>query len=1063
MKVSAKKSLGKRALALVLALLLAVTSLSVAMALPAGTGAEAQGGTQTLASDLDDELAALYAQIEAYEEKMDGNTVYTNMDAAYTAYCAACKAYYENYYGYEYDDGSKAHQQNVEEVTSATDALQTALTNMETFTGYVGEATTAADGSYTTGTLTSKSAGATYPVATLGEGHNDTALYDELSGVMYTYGIGSSAGYVGPGASVHSITSVRLDGAGVNAGLVYGSIVFLYTGTNHDSQYNQTSTYAVPIGSYSDGNTDYARRNVLYEMGVSLTEEEKAASYTLNGNAFEIRRDWHGYQTDTFGYTPTTNGTIYPGGNTSYSENTYYYGYDTTQGYGGTNCNSSYITHVFGASSGNHTSVYSNTLYFTGDMNTTAPSSLTTNNSYYSKFDMLDYQYFRCGNNVGGNGGKYYFIRPSRANMNLIGFDSSSALTAASNFSSGNLSSNWSNNSITSDAQPGGAADSYIYVVDYDSVLTALDNNKKYLNMVDDNYYYRYGSSGMHAILAAYDQLTEYDPNSSFLSNGTNLDVDNLVGMVAGVLSSYVSDLESAVSLNVSNSRVTGYDTVTTFVHHMILTGYDENGNSEKYNFLRNGVYATSGTDAIGDYTWHNDGDTITAAGTVGVATRTLNPPSTLVQTTNQVAGYEYNQAVTDKYYSASDEGFIHAVNITRDGGGQWGTQMYVTVYSATAELYVYHTPEEIELTVNYVDKSNATLKTSTVTLEYYKTALEAESFVQGGSKWVRTSTEISSTYPSSYFEADANGTTHSYTWNSSAVSDTANYITTVEYEAQAVNVVYAAYSVILQNESTNEFIGGSTQQDGYVQLNGSSEVLAQVSESPTAAYTTAESVSANGTVAPVGATAVKNDSLSNDKFLYWFVSTKSPEEISYTDFTAANYISAVNNLVPNLETDAAKIGLESIADWDENTTYYYYAVFTADEMNTETKHITVVLNVTDEENWESLIGSEFIIHVEDTLTGGDAVYSADTVAVIGNDGTATVVFDVLPGECTVKVISDFAYGFSDASDNETVDPSSEDDHTVTFKLSYNPLNTADNDSDIQTNIFVLGSDDTDS
>ncbi len=1252
----------KAALSILLALVLAVTAVSVGFVMPSST--LAASSAKTYADGIDDELGKLKDNIEEYEGMMDGEHLYTNMEAAYEKYCDACKTYYENYYGYDYEDGAKVHTQSVNEVTSANTALETAIENMKPYTGYVGEATTAADGDYTkdedvakanssTALLMQKDDSNTYTVdcstqygtskdteaKVMGDDHNSIEMYDELSGVMYTYGVsnqnGANAGNYGPSPTATKSNGGRLGSAEVNVGLIYGSVVFLYTGEGKEENeyFKRTSTYAVPINAYVDCAQDYKDQISVSYIGVNLEDEE----YDMNGGAFELHRGWHGwleYQNHTSYYvTGTGHDDNNSNNNYATSSNNYenhFFGY--TEGFGYYSQSSYYSEICANGATGNeetgsglyyrsHTpdhsgntnwynTIYSNTLYYTGDPKTSvankdttkiageSTSSVTGTGTYYAAYDLLDYTYYNMSGGNSGTGnqnrkrsgcfGNYWLIRPVRSGTSgsVTGYYSNHAgnngsgnitNTTLPNFvkavedfetsgdASGFYSSTTENNSFASNAQPGGAADSYIYVVDYEPVLDAVDEYMQYTKIADpdSNTYYRYGSDSMKAILSAFDSITGYNPNSAFSgdNNITTLNVAETVEDVAETLEDSVDSLEDVIEDNtIAASEATpksatqpladtdedlivkDYDTVSYTIHEMVQTGYDEaTGTSNKYDFLTSeGQFVTTGTDDMGVYEYY-DGtkrpepkamsstsptsvkplvssnyEYTTIKGTVG-ETRATYTVSISRADDDLLMGHEFNSEVFASYYGATEGaqdtltgGFLNDVftSVTEyahsSGYQPVDYTATITVYAQKAELYVFESAREYQIyyilkdRTNYDTEGDAAYKTSVVleqrdpiTISYYTKYVEdavPTTFVHNGALY-KLSTATRDVWSGngnpSVSRADTSKGDVTYTWLYTEAYHTSAREVNVYYTRVPVNVVYASHSVIIES-GTNQIIGDATQTDGYVKVKGAEDSTAteQFSEQTTAAYNTYVDSSTTYPVSgPVGATAVPNTSTDNGKeatFVRWYLLDKAPGDVTWYDFSSATAVSGSwteTDYVPNLVDDMKQAGLAAanateediIGAWDEETTYYYYAVFTADEPDTSTKHLQVTLQIDDwDPSMATETGTQFIVNVTDEISDGldmDISY----VAEIGSDGTVTLTFDLLPGTCVVEINTDFAYGYSlvideedthnlgDGTQQEIINTGTEDNHHLYFHLVYDPLNTAESNSDSKTNNFTYG------
>jgi hypothetical protein len=238
-----KTGLSKKLISVILSILLVITAIPMTVFADID-GIDGLDGT-------DANSAKLLTAMNAYTDKMDG-TVYTNMYAAYSAYLQASQAYDAYVYG-DVDIDLDAY----------ADALTTATSNMTEYKGYSGTATSASDGSYKTSTLVES---------------------DEMSNVLYTYGMGNNATYA---SSTNDSQFV---------GLQYGAITFLYNG----------GTMACPVNMFvnSTSTTGTHRTRSLRPYKQGTTDDSTSATI------FSLSKVWHGKSTTT-GYQTVTSGDMY--------------------------------------------------------------------------------------------------------------------------------------------------------------------------------------------------------------------------------------------------------------------------------------------------------------------------------------------------------------------------------------------------------------------------------------------------------------------------------------------------------------------------------------------------------------------------------------------------------------------------------------------------------------------------------------------------------------------------------------------------------------------------------
>lgn len=197
------------------------------------------------------QMQALDTAMYNYEQKMSG-TVYTNMFDAYEMYTTAFKLYNSAIVEGNADD------EGIETVANKLQAQIDAMTPY-TVTYYADKCTDkAADGSYK---------------------KSDLVAGDEMSNVIYTYGVGSTSKYKTETTDSGSIFNKHKCTAGVQ----YGDIVFIYDGV---------TDMACPINAieYTAGGGEICRYIALDSAG-----------------AFELKHGWHGYSSKNPKYSNENN------------------------------------------------------------------------------------------------------------------------------------------------------------------------------------------------------------------------------------------------------------------------------------------------------------------------------------------------------------------------------------------------------------------------------------------------------------------------------------------------------------------------------------------------------------------------------------------------------------------------------------------------------------------------------------------------------------------------------------------------------------------------------------
>ncbi len=1066
----------KRFICLFMALILAVTVFSVGFSFKP---------TISSADTSSNELESLKNNIDNYEKMMDGTTIYNNMEPAYEAYCAACEAYYENYYGYDYEDGETQHTYSSTEVNNANLALVEAMSDMTVFEGYEGQVSSAADGSYSTSSLAQKGDSYNYYVTNHGDDYSSTELYDEMSGLLYTYGVGSGSEYYGPSLTA----SGRIDGEDVNTGLEYGSVVFFYTGENHendDSEGNnvlkQTTTYAVPINLYINANGGYLDRATVTFFAIDASDN---SNISVNNDIFQLHRAWHGHiegaQTAST-YVTIAGNALGNNGNNYYVQ---FFGHDYTSstasysGLGFRSYNKSGMTATY----------YSNTMYYTGKPSDTTANS--TVNTYYTIYDMLDYNYY----NVMAS--EYVFIRPNRSNANVSYQQAQASNDAA--VSSGNSGSfmSVSGTAMDSAGLKSGNARSYIYVIDYDSVLTAMETYKLYYNMYNGGsdgytYYRQNNNNAMSNFLSAFDKLTAIDPNNSDYFNSSSDDI-------AGQVVTLSTTLENAVDAVKSASEVldNSYDTITYSKLPVKQLVYDDTTyKSDKYVFTNaNGdfctdIYSSSPsqyTVIMGNYEYvEYYSSPTTAKGTVGGPIYGFEWD----MTDHLYNGYDFDTDVTKAYYSASTGGFLNDVEVSFSPYSSTQTSFNVVPYSKVVTFYAFHATMDINLNIVYAVKGDDNEVTEIKTIdnadkiEYYKTSIDFSQdnnenvpayFTTDTSKYVKTDDPVEADYEGDY---EQNENEIQFTWNDTYAYNKSNSTSTtcnvyVYYEPVAVTVQYMAYSVqynvSFDDESNQEeddytrdhhIVGESENIDGLIKLYDAS-----VDANSATGATESLSETVTDCTAETGATAVRNGEYEGETFVNstyfvgWYLLDHEAE--SYADFTEAHCLSTSISYKPaSLTAAATESGLSTLSsldNWTVNTVYYLYAVFTEDII--ETEHITVEIMADDEYELEA--NTPFLI----TIVGVSDISSSEhvnmtTLAYTDASGMISQTFDMREGiySVTVKSVDGLTVVASEDYSNVTVDTGDNTNPLCIFTISETTdTNNTQSDSNYIDNVFSGG------
>lgn len=189
----------------------------------------------------------LKALVDQYESRVESGTVYTNLADSYTAW-------YDAYLTYVL---VTAGVKDAEEIDAAYNTLEAEMNEMEAWSPYQATATAAADGSYTV---------------------NDLVENDEMTNVLYAYGVGSDSPYNSVG------TSGAFFQATLNTGVQYGDTVLLYDGAN---------TPAFPI-------------SMFYSKSAAINTR-RPRSLNPTSSVFELRKNWHGAGSSAdAGYQTTT-------------------------------------------------------------------------------------------------------------------------------------------------------------------------------------------------------------------------------------------------------------------------------------------------------------------------------------------------------------------------------------------------------------------------------------------------------------------------------------------------------------------------------------------------------------------------------------------------------------------------------------------------------------------------------------------------------------------------------------------------------------------------------------
>ncbi|MCD7723225.1 MAG: hypothetical protein LUH82_04675 [Clostridiales bacterium] len=1041
MKKRALKKTFKSCLNILLAAVLAVGSFSAAFVsknVGADTVAEAANSYT---------LDQLYSEISEFENMMDGTTIYTNMSAAYTAYKTACEVYYENLYGYDYETGATTVAYSQDTVNSAYTALSNAINNMSAFTGYVGTATTAADGSYSSSSLYS----GTYPSSVLGGG--STSSGDKMSGLLYTYGVGSTSGWFGASWNKVSNSNTRLGNNynyNNNHGLRYGTVVFLWTGTGHSSggnTYNETSTYAVPINAYfSPGDKKAAQF-----LSVN-SDDQTGYTGVLNNSNFILNTAWHGIKSSTGSASVWDNTAGYNSTLSTYTgTNSFQY---LNQSYTALNSNdSSSYWSAYNATNYDYVvHTYSNTLYYKGNPNKTNSSDSTnlSATAYYAKYDMICY-YTKSGSSY--NGYQPYFVFYPNRDTEYVYYTN----TAAGPVMPTTSNDYYSMYTGGGDSYQTGDAASYIYVLNYDLVLTALENNKSALAMnggSDGVTYYRQDKNGaMTALLAAFDAITDYDPNSAFSANTTSLGVSSLVATAAGTLSGYVNTLNSAAATAADN-----YDTITYTIKQVYQTGSDPldftdasgnmvtTANDTDFDSYTNLSYDKSGTvkGTVGVYFE----DSVYSEEKNGFIGNRLNSPDTVEATSTSaittLAGYSFSPNATAEYYkqvashtlttgqySSINEYSKATVTNTwtdRPSNGIQRAEIHVVPYAQNVTFYSFYTANLIEIKVNYVDADdqNTVLKTENITIPYTTLTDTVDSgFVHettsGYSKYVlladggennngdAISDAVSSTYTNFTEDSD---TEQTYTWLSSIAQQTTTYnsssgketYTSITAEENAVqrtvstDYVTTVYYRPLQVTVNYSVVSGTEIEDtsyGTLTLTGQANTDA----------TATETVTDTGNL--TGATVTVNQSQGNATYSLdgWYYSTSE-----ITDASAFSTMSAYSTD----EAVALALTETDVEDWTENQTIYLYALLSMASTYTT---LTVPIHVQDGQE-----GDVVVVEIADSNWQGYG-----TAVTLDSDGNATAVFTVYDGDYYVWVDTNWGYdiltAITDGDNASILDP----------------------------------------
>lgn len=222
--------------------------------------------------------------LDQYETRIESGTPYTNLASSY-------EAWYNGYVTYFL---VTAGVRTADEIDTAYKNLETQFNAMQVWTPYKATASQAADGSYTSLGLVDG---------------------DQMSNVLYAYGVGSSSAY----SEIDLRDSSTLQ-TYTRAGVQYGTTVLLYDGSGE---------MGFPVSMFT------ARRT---GTGTSGTRSMRPTT-----SPFALVKNWHG-----FSNTP---------------------GYQTaTESFVGYIDNSDVLSHT--GASNNSPDRYSNTLYWTGDSST---------------------------------------------------------------------------------------------------------------------------------------------------------------------------------------------------------------------------------------------------------------------------------------------------------------------------------------------------------------------------------------------------------------------------------------------------------------------------------------------------------------------------------------------------------------------------------------------------------------------------------------------------------------------------------------------------------------------
>ncbi|MCD7722828.1 MAG: hypothetical protein LUH82_02595, partial [Clostridiales bacterium] len=564
------KKLFKKATSMFLAVLMAATSLFAV-----------DVSALALSSDYTQYADELLDAIEAYEAKMDG-TLYTNMSAAYEAYVTACKYYDQYYYG---SSGNRTTAQSYATALKTATAAMSAITSDDLLNN-ITYTTSAADGTYSSDSSTSYKLLAPYTANAAG------TIYDTLSGVIYTYGVSSNAGFMGWTSAIDSLRG------GYN-GTRYGSVVILYTGANTqtitDGQGTErtVSGYSFPINISVSKNTTLSstsRRVRIYGF------ESPVSGYSLNDNAFSTYNYWHGYSNSAiYQY----NG--YSSGDSTYSIGYYFGGNRAASSFSTGSDNTSLANYYENACVGQNSASYyywSGTLYYTA-----------TPSSTYTLYDGLDFY-------TQSTGSGYYMVtkQDSNGGSTTTTYYSTSIATAFSNSGStqaGTISS------------VDGTTGQNVNIIDYTVLTDAVDKySSEYSQYLDlqtaasTGTYYRNG--GLSDFFKYFDYLLTINPTDSnytyYISPSTTSTtacgktVTATAKACADDIDNTILSLATAASSASADSGL--YDALRDDANYvqMWATQYDSNSNR---------LYGIGGlmtTYNLGNYTDSETGDVVYTA-----------------------------------------------------------------------------------------------------------------------------------------------------------------------------------------------------------------------------------------------------------------------------------------------------------------------------------------------------------------------------------------------------------------------------------------------------------------